>query len=170
MSNGVNVKSAIESVLFVQGAPLAISRLARVIGASKKEIEAALGELAAEYRERGIMLVRNGEEAQFATNPAQKQTVEKLLASDLAGELTRAGLEVLAIVAYKGPVSRAKIEYVRGVDSSFTLRNLLMRGLVAREENPQDRSSYLYRISMEFLNHLSRAETDVPEAGETPAP
>ncbi len=150
----MNLKSAIESVLFIQGEPLAVSRLAKALGASKKDVESVLRELQGEYRERGIVLIQNGEEWQLATNHENKEIVEKFVTSELAEELSRASLEVLAIVVYKGPITRARIEYLRGVNSQFTLRNLLIRGLVAREENPEDRRSYLYRISTDFLKHL----------------
>lgn len=162
----MNVKSAIESILFLQGEPVAVSRLAKVTGAKKAEVVSALRELAGEYRERGIVLIANGEEWQFATNPAHKAVVEQFATSELSEELSRASLEVLAIIAYKGPVSRAAIEYVRGVNSSFTLRNLLIRGLVSREENPTDRRSYLYRISHDFLKHLGiTSVSELPEYG-----
>ena len=160
-------KSAIESLLFIQGEPLAVSRIMKITGETKAAVTSALRELADEYRERGIVLVENGDEWQFATNPANKAAVEKLVTSELSEDLSRAPLEVLAIVAYKGPISRAEIEYVRGVNSSFTVRNLLIRGLIARKENPNDRRSYLYRISGEFLKHLgiSRLQ-DLPQYEE----
>ena len=76
-------------------------------------------------------------------------------------------MEALAIVAYKGPISRANIEYIRGVDSTFTLRNLLMRGLVEREENPKDRRSYLYRVSANFLKYIGiSGMRDLPQYDE----
>ena len=163
----MNLKSAIESILFLQGEPLEISRLTKITGAAKKEVFAALHELAGEYRERGIQLIQNGEEWQFATSPKHKALVEQFLKRDVEGELSRAGLEVLAIVAYKGPISRVNIEYVRGVNSSFTLRNLLIRGLVLREENSEDRRSYLYRISSDFLKVLGvRSLSDLPHYQE----
>lgn len=162
-----HLKSAIESILFIQGEPLAVSRLAKITGAKPAEVASALQELMAEYRERGIVLIQNGDEWQFATNAANKATVEKLVTSELADELSRASLEVLSIIAYKGPVSRAQIEYIRGVNSSFTLRNLLIRGLVARRENPADHRSYLYRISGDFMKHLGIARLeDIPQYDE----
>ena len=63
-------------------------------------------------------------------------------------------METIAIIAYKGPLTRLDIEYVRGVNSSFIIRNLLMRGLVERVENPKDARSYLYKVSFDFLKHL----------------
>ena len=161
------LKSAIESILFIHGEPVAISRLAKISGAAKKEIEKALEELRHEYRERGIVLLEKDGQWQFITNPQNKAVVDKVMSSDIPEELTRSALEVLAIVAYKEPVSRAVIEYIRGVNSSFILRNLLIRGLVAREENPKDRRAYLYKISADFMRHLGLAKMkDLPRYGE----
>ena len=153
----MNVKSSIESILFLHGESVSVSRLSKLAAASKKDVAAALQELASDYRERGIVLIQNREEWQLVTNPENKEAVEKFSTSDLADDLSKAGLEVLAIIAYKGPVSRAGIEYIRGVDSSFSLRNLLIRGLVEREENPKDRRSFIYRVSIQFLKHLGVA-------------
>lgn len=163
----MNLKSAIECILFLRGEAVTTARLAKLSGAPKKTVETTLHELQDECRERGIVLIQNGDEWQFVTNPAQKSVVEKLATSELREELSRAGLEVLTIVAYKGPISRASIEYLRGVDSSFTLRNLLIRGLVIREENPKDRRSYLYRISADFLAYLGLVRpADLPHYQE----
>lgn len=156
----MNLKSAIESILFIQGEPMAVSRLAKTVGAGKREIEEALAELQTEYRERGIQLVQNADEWQFATNPENRDLVQRFVSNDLTDDLTRASLEVIAIIAYKGPISRANIEYLRGVDSSYVLRNLLIRGLVTREENPKDRRSYLYRIATNFLTYIGASNLE----------
>lgn len=150
----MDLKFAVESILFVHGEPVTVSRLARIAGAKKHAVESVLHELQAEYRERGIILIHAGEEWQFATHPANRGIVEKVVSGELSEDLSRAALEVLAIVAYQGPLSRAKVEYIRGVNSSFVLRNLLIRGLVNRQENPADRRSYLYRVSTDFIKHL----------------
>jgi len=156
----MNLKSVIESVLFLHGEPVTVQRLAKLAGGKPAQVHAALEELRDEYRERGIVLIQNGEEWQLATNPANKAVIEKLARSEFADDLSKAGLEVLAIVAYKGPISRTSIDYLRGVDSSYSLRNLLLRGLVSREENTKDRRSYLYRIATEFLKHLGLARLE----------
>ncbi|MEK9147827.1 MAG: SMC-Scp complex subunit ScpB, partial [Patescibacteria group bacterium] len=148
------LKSAIESILFLHGEAMSVTELAKICGAPKKEVAAAMRELRDECRDRGIVLVENGETWQLATHPETQEVVQKLIAGELSEEISRAGLEVLAIVAYKGPISRAQVEYLRGVNSAFTLRNLLIRGLIAREENPKDRRSYLYHMTSDFLKHL----------------
>lgn len=146
---------------------MAVTRLAKVVGAPKKDVEKALNELVEEYRERGIVLIQNEDEWQLVTNPKNKEVVDRLLTNDLPEDITKSALEILAIVAYKGPVSRAAIEYIRGVNSSFILRNLLIRGLVTREENPKDRRSYIYRVSTDLLKHLGLAKlSDFPRYEE----
>lgn len=162
----MNLKSTIEALLFIQGEPLAISRIAKITGQEKTNIQSALQELAAEYRERGIVLIQSDDAWQFATHPGAKAAVEKLVTSELSDDLSRASVEVLSIIAYKGPVSRADIEYIRGVNSSFIVRNLLLRGLISREENPKDRRSYLYRVSADFLKHLGLGRIEeLPQYG-----
>lgn len=163
----MDLKSAIESILFIHGEPIKIARLVKIVGAPKKDVESALAQLVEEYRDRGMRLIQNNDEWQLATNPKNKEAVAKFLSSDLPEELTRAALEILAIIAYKGPISRANIEYIRGVDSSFVLRNILIRGLVARDENPKDRRSFLYRISGDFLKYAGLTKlSDLPRYEE----
>ena len=77
-----------------------------------------------------------------------------MVKSEIQENLSKASLEVLSIVAYRGPVTRAEVEAIRGVNCSFTLRALLMRGLLGRIENPKDNRSYIYKISFDFLKKM----------------
>ena len=90
----------------------------------------------------------------MATSPDNASFVDKVVKSDLQETLSNASLEVLSIVAYRGPISRTEIEAIRGVNCTYTLRNLLMRGLVERIDNPKDLRGYVYKISFEFLKKL----------------
>lgn len=148
------LKSKLESVLLTAGEPIAVQKLAKVIGEKPSVVHAALEELRAEYGGRGIRLVSTDELWQFGTAPENSGTVEKFVKSEFGEELSRAAIETIAIIAYKGPITRAEIEYIRGVNSSFTLHNLLLRGLVDHIENPRDARSYLYSINAEFLKYL----------------
>jgi segregation and condensation protein B len=69
-------------------------------------------------------------------------------------DLGKAGLETLSIILYQGPISRAEIDYIRGVNSNFILRNLLIRGLIERVENPHDQRSFLYKPTLELISYL----------------
>ena len=128
----------------------------KVIEASKEEIENAILILQNEYAERksGLLILRKEDEVQLATNPENADLLNSLVKNEIQENLSSAGLEVLAIVAYRGPITRVEIEAIRGVNCSFTLRSLLMRGLVERIGNPKDSRGYLYKISFDFLKKL----------------
>ena len=150
----MNLPSILETILFVRAEPTDIALLVKLTKHTKDEVGAALGELREVYAERGIVLLEKDNVWQFATHPANASYIEDLIKSEFTQELSRSGLETLAVIAYKGPISRIEIEYLRGVNSSFTVRNLLMRGLIERIENQKDARSYLYRVTFDFLKHF----------------
>ncbi len=151
-----NLKSAIESILFISGEPVKVSRIAKVAGAAKPEVENALMVLQNEYAgaKRGLVILRKEDEAQMATSPENGSLVNRLIKSEMQENLSRASLEVLSIIAYRGPITRVEVEAIRGVNCSFTVRSLLMRGLVERIENPGNSRGYLYKISFDFLRKM----------------
>ncbi|MCD6149536.1 SMC-Scp complex subunit ScpB [bacterium] len=150
------LKSVIESLLFVSGEPVKISKLAKITQAPAPSIENAIMELSGEYlgKKRGIVIIKKDNEVQLATSPDNSLYSGKLVESELKESLSRVSLEVLSVIAYRGPITRSDIEAVRGVNSSFTLRNLLMRGLIERVENSKNKRQYLFRISFDFLKKL----------------
>lgn len=159
-----SLKAKIESILFLEGAPISLEKLAKLIGEKKTRIEEALVELRSDYQKRGIRLLSNNDEWQFATSPENATILDSLVKSEFSEELSKAALETLSVIAYKGPLTRSEIEYIRGVNSSFSIRNLMLRGLIERIENPKDARSYLYRISMEFLKYLGlEKREDLPQ-------
>ena len=149
-----NIKLKIESVLLISGEGMNINRLTKLLKEKRSHIELALNELEGDYKERGIRLLHKDEEWQFGTAPENTEIIESLVKSEFTEDLSKASLEVLSIIAYKGPITRAEIEYIRGVNSSYSVRNLMLRGLIERIDNPKDARSYLYSISMEFLKYL----------------
>jgi segregation and condensation protein B len=150
------LESVIESLLFVSGEPLAVSRLAQVSGTSEEEVSDALSGLAEAYAAscRGLMLVRRDGEVQLATKAENASYLESMVKGALQESLSKAALEVLSVIAYRGPIARAEIEAIRGVNCSMTLRNLLMRELIERQGNPNDSRGYLYVVSVRFLREL----------------
>lgn len=156
----MNLKSIIESLLFIHGEPMSAEKLAKVADAKKEDVIRALDDLSRTYEERGLILLEKEGKYQLGTRPENASYVEKLVKSDFSEELSRAALETIAIIAYKGPLSRADIEFIRGVNSSFTLRNLMLRGLIERVENPKDARAYLYKVSFEFLHYLGVSKVE----------
>lgn len=150
------LKSIIESVLFVSGEPVKISRLAKITGVEAAEVEAAVETVQGDHaaRKSGLMIIRKEYTVQLATSPDNVAFIDQLVKSEIQENLSRASLEVLSIIAYRGPITRVEVEAIRGVNCSFTIRTLLMRGLLERVENPSDNRGYLYKISFEFLKKL----------------
>jgi len=150
------IKSQIESILFLSGEAVKISRIVKITGATKPEVENACLLLEGDYlaKTRGVVILRKEDEMQMATSPENAEILEQLVKSEIQENLSRAGLEVLAIVAYRGPINRLEVEAIRGVNCSFTLRSLLMRGLLERIENPKDSRGFLYKISFDFLKKM----------------
>ncbi len=159
------LSSKIESLLFVAARPMSMKRLAEACGASKEEVSAALDEIMAAYNVdgRGIRVLHNGSEVQLSTSPDNARLVQDFLKDETTGELTKPSLETLTIIAYRGPVSKAELEQIRGVNCSLILRNLLMRGLVEAQGEPYDPQT-TFRVTMDFLRFLGVAGVEeLPE-------
>ncbi len=156
----------IESILFFKGEPMKVSKLASIFEVDEDAVQNALQELDAKLTDsrRGIVLVRKDDEVTLGTAPEAGELVEKITKEELSKDLGKAALETLTIVLYKGPISKPEVDYIRGVNSGFILRNLLVRGLVERIPSPKSERSFLYRPSFDLLSHLgiSRIE-DLPE-------
>ncbi len=146
--------SQIESLLFVASKPLSAKQLVKFTGASAEDVSAALQELAQLRANSGVVLLDTGSEYQLATHSENSNIVKDFLNSDLRESLTDATTEVLAIIAYRQPISKAEIESIRGVNSQYSIRALLMRGLIEKIPNPLDSRSSLYQITTEFLQQL----------------
>ena len=90
--------------------------------------------------------------------------IQVITQENISTDLGKSGLETLSIILYRGPISRTDIDYIRGVNSQFIIRNLLVRGLIERVDNPKDSRSYLYTSSLELLAHLGLSKvTDLPD-------
>ncbi len=148
-------KNQIESLLFISHKPLSVAELAKLIGADKKQVEEILNQLAEEYKSRagGVEMLKVEDKYQLATVGASSEVVAKFVKSELTGELTRPSLETLTIIAYRGPISKAELELIRGVNCSLIIRNLLIRGLIeAKEDKAKGVTSY--NITLDFLKYL----------------
>lgn len=157
----------IEAILFYLAEPVEVSFLAKTLEVSKKEIESALDNLEESLKNRGMRLVVHDDEVTLVTAPEFSEIIEKIVREERERDLGRAGIETLAIVAYKGPVSKKEIEYIRGVNSQWALRSLLLRGLIERQTSGSDERVGLYGITSDALRHLGLGKiTDLPEYTE----
>lgn len=126
------ISSAVEAILFASGEPVPAGRIAQVLGVSTEEIMRSADALAEEYEKniRGIRLLKLEDRLQLCSAPEFSQLITMALETRKPPRLSPAALEVLAIVAYYQPVTRAYIDQVRGVDSSYTVGVLTERGLI----------------------------------------
>lgn len=149
----MTILGKIESILFVASKPLTIKKLAKALEVGEDKIEEALDVLKSKYNQSqsGIHLLFDGDMVQMATNPENVEAIDGFVKDEVAGELTKAQLETLTVVAYRGPVSRAEIEQIRGVNCAVILRNLMIRGLIDEQDGklmPE------YVLTVEALRHL----------------
>lgn len=163
MEKKETIQSLLEAVLFAYGEPLSLKQLVAVLGIGQSE----LMELLDDFRKRldkdssrGLCLLIHDEKVQLGTKPEHFQAVDRLMKKDFQQELTPANLEVLTIVLYRGPISRAEIDYIRGVNSSFILRSLLMRGLIERIPDTRGHHLFLYQPSFALLRFLGITSTE----------
>jgi segregation and condensation protein B len=143
-----------EAFLFQEGDSLPIAKLARLLECTEGELRSALDLLSERAGERGVALVRTGAEALLSVSPAAASAVSSALEKELGRDIGDAGLEVLAIVLYRGASTRSDIDYIRGVNTSWTIRTLVARKLLLRTTNPNDAREYVYHPTPELLAHL----------------
>lgn len=160
----MTLDAKIEAVLFWKAEPMALSRLAKIFTVTVEEVKKALPVLETKLQGRGVTLVIKDDEVALRTTSDASGLIEGLAKEELTRDLGKAGLETLSIVLYQGPISRREIDYVRGVNSNFILRNLLVRGLVEKIDNPKDQRSFLYRPTFDLLSFLGISKIDdLPE-------
>lgn len=157
-----NLLAKIEAFLFIYGEPIEAKKLAKVFGVKEEEIEADLTQFseALKNEDRGLTLVWDKGRVQLVTKPEFSKLLEDITKEEFTEDLTPAALETLSIAAYAGPINRADLEYIRGVNSSFILRALLMRGLVEREPDPKRPNAFVYTTSFELLKKLGLAKNN----------
>jgi len=161
----MSIKSQVESVLYIATRPLAAAKISEIISGEKAEVVEALEQLFNEYNQpdKGIILQKIGNTYQFATNPDNSQIMGEFLKEEMTGELTPASLETLTVIAYRGPITRAELELIRGVNCSIIIRNLLIRGLIEEIEDKKNMVSQ-YQITFDFLKHLGLSQaSELPE-------
>jgi len=162
----LDIAPAVEAVLMVVDEPVATVTLAQVLQRPEIEVAAACSGLAAQYEAdgRGFALREIAGGWRFYSNPTYAEVVERFVLDDQQARLTQAALETLAVVAYRQPVSRARVSAVRGVNVDGVVRTLLARGLVEECGTDGESGAHLYRTTGHFLERLGVASLeDLPE-------
>ncbi|WP_238153525.1 SMC-Scp complex subunit ScpB [Kribbella speibonae] len=160
------MRRALEAILMVTDEPLPVLTMARAVGRPTGDVAGALEELAAEYTEqgRGFDLREVGGGWRYYTRVEAAPYVERFVLDGQQARLTQAALETLAVVAYKQPVSRARVSAIRGVNVDGVMRTLVARGLVEEAGSDTESQATLYRTTTYFLERMGmQSLDDLPE-------
>ena len=150
----MNLEQKIEAILFWKGEPISRKRLSEILNVEESEIDQGIEKIKESLKDRGIVLLEKEGKVTLGTAPAVSEIIGKLQKEELNKDLSKASLETLSIVLYKNGVSRSEIDYIRGVNSSFILRALSIRGLVEKHIDPKDNRRFIYKPSFDLLSFM----------------
>ncbi|MSU44819.1 SMC-Scp complex subunit ScpB [Candidatus Nomurabacteria bacterium] len=163
----MNLENKIEAILFWKGEPVSRKKLGEILKVEEAEINAGIDKLKENLNNRGVVLIEKEGEIMLGTASELSELFENLQKEELNKELSKASLETLSVVLYKNGVSRAEIDYIRGVNSSFTLRALSVRGLIEKTTDAKDSRRYIYKPSFELLSYMGvKSVEELPDYNE----
>lgn len=157
-----DLRDKIEALLFALGRPLSRAELSSMLAVEEGALKEALEQLS--HKEGGITVVDDGREVELRVQAQNAALIERVRKDEYSRDIGKAGLEVLSAILYRGPLTRSEVDFIRGVNSSQTMRTLTLRGLIRKVPNPRDERSFLYEPTTELLSQLgvSRPQ-DLPE-------
>lgn len=171
------MEAALEGILFAAGEPVGVERLCLTLDADRPTVDAVAQRLADyySYERRGIRLLRLDNSYQLCSAPEYADTIRKALESRRPAKLSQPALEVLAIIAYYQPATRAYVDQIRGVDSSYTVGLLLERELIeecgrlavpGRPIQYRTTQNFLRSFGLSSLDELPELPNALPEDGQ----
>jgi segregation and condensation protein B len=156
--------SLIEALLFSRTEPWTPSELSRALNLDESIIREGIEMLREQLIERGITLLQSGDSVTLGTHPEASIVLEQLFKEDLSKPLSKASIETLSMIMYGTDVTRGKLDYVRGVNSGFILRSLLVRGLIERNPHPTDKKTFTYTPTINLLTQFGvTKQHDLPD-------
>lgn len=159
----MKIEHLIENLIFVSGEPISINKLSQILETDENKIVAAIENLKGNIEGGGLKIISKDNKIQMVTDPEAAKYIEKFVIGNMKEELSEAALETLAAVSYLGPISKPEIEELRGVNCAFSLRNLLIRGLIEKIEKSGSRLA-TYKTSFDFLKKLGiEKEDELPD-------
>jgi segregation and condensation protein B len=159
----LSLPHTLEALLFAAGDALPKKRILSLLSINQEMLDAAIQELSKELSGRGVSLIETDAELELRTAPEAAPIVEAYRKGELSRDLGKAGLETLAIILYQNGATRSEIDWIRGVNSTAAIRSLLLRGLVEKETDAEDRRRMRYTPTIDAYAHLG-----VKSAGELP--
>ncbi|MFA6251616.1 MAG: SMC-Scp complex subunit ScpB [Candidatus Paceibacterota bacterium] len=166
----MELESKIEGLLFYKGEDVQVKKLAELLDVTVEEIEESLKKLETSLVNRGLVLVRKDDKVVLGITSELSSLIEKIRKDEIAKDLSKATLETLSIILYKNGVARSEVDYIRGVNSSFIIRNLLVRGLIEKVVDPKDSRRFLYHPTFDTLSFMGVTSIDkLPNYAEVKA-
>ncbi len=156
-----HLSAKIEALLFLRTKPMSVQALARACDSKKDDVQEAVQALMQQrnVETSGVHIIQTADGVALVTNPALGEELADQSKEDMQSELTRPQLETLTIIAYRGPMTKAEIEHIRGVNCSLIVRNLLMRGLIDESEDDV-KLLPVYTLTTDMLRHLGIHKVD----------
>ena len=148
-----NINTLIEAYLFWRNEPVSLTKLTEIFNISLDEVKKEIEILKVRVSSGGIVLLEKENDVMLGVSPDASSLIEKLTKEELSKELSKAALETLSIILYKSPVKRSEIDYIRGVNSQYILRNLEIRGLVEKNQSDDGRAN-TYLPTFDLISYL----------------
>ena len=161
----MSLLSQIESLLFVAEKPFSAQDVARLLDTKEERVQEIFSLLETKYNhdESGIYIFFHDGLVKMGTHPGNTSVVEQVVKAEIRGDLTKAQLETLTVIAYQGPITKPELEQIRGVNCTVILRNLHIRGLI-QEQAVTEGVLPGFVLSFAALAHLGVAQvSDLPE-------
>lgn len=151
----MEIKSQIESLLFVAIKPISLKQISELVGKPIKEVEQVTDELMEAYKaeNRGMQIIKNENKYQLVSSSENAELIKEFVKDETTGELSRPSIETLTIIAYRGPISKIDLDRIRGINCSLIVRNLLLRGLIEAKQD-KGKNDVFYTVSFDFIKFL----------------
>jgi len=144
----------IEAVIFYKGGDVKMENICKVCDCKKEEALRSITEIRQSLNDHGIILNEHEGVYSITTSPEVNDIIEKLRKDEVSGPMSPSALETLSIILYQGPIRKTDIDFIRGVNSQFILRNLLARGLILRNKDTEDERIFTYGPTLAILEFL----------------
>lgn len=157
----------LETILFIKGDMVLKEYVYKTLSINKEIFSELLISLKDKYKNHALSILETESEVGFVSTQEMADFIEQIEKKEISGELSKSSLETLAVILYKNGATRSDIDYVRGVNSSFILKNLYIRGLIERKEKEGDLRTFIYSPTADLLRFMGITSiSELPDFGE----
>lgn len=159
----LSVAAKLEGVLFYLTRPVSMEKLSSIVDVSVDSVREGVLELKEQLEGRGIVLVEDGDKVMLRVSPVLTPILDRYVKKEKESGLSKPALETLTIILYKERATKAEIDFIRGVNSKYIIRTLLVRGLITKKDNPNNSRAPHYAPTTETYSYLGlSSRKDLP--------